>query len=415
MVRFRGVNVIIRDLGESILRLAQAFPVVAILGPRQSGKTTLAKELFSSHKYLSLEDLSLRADAKQDPKGFLELHYDSPGIILDEFQLVPELLSYIQLAVDLDRRPGYFVLTGSQNFLMNQAITQSLAGRIAITTLLPLSLGELKAASLLPVSLESFAFQGAYPELYVNEKLKAYDLYDNYTKTYIERDVRAIQNVQDLSTFAKFMKLCAARIGQVVNHAGLADDADINVATVKSWLSLLESSYIIFQLQPYSSQFTRRLIKAPKLFFYDSGLASYLLGLESVDDIKLSSYRGNLIESSIVSEIVKLYYNASKKPPIYFLRDKTGHEIDVLIEKSNALIPIEIKSRMTPNSDFFSNLKFWQMAEQRGDKHFEVGFVIYAGNETEKRTYGTCLSWQDMSAHIKQVVLQGASEPEDPV
>ncbi len=389
-----------RNLTDTIIRLAETFPVVAILGPRQSGKTTLSKAIFRKYKYLSLEDLSLRDDAKQDPKGFLELHKNEFGIILDEFQHVPELLSYIQLIVDENRRPGYFILTGSQNFLMNQAISQTLAGRIAITTLLPLTIGELKSAQLLPTSIEELVFKGEYPELFVNQKLSSYDFYFNYSKTYVERDVRDLQNVQNLATFIKFMKLCAARIGQVVNYSSLANDADINVVTARAWLSILETSFIIFQLQPYSTQFTRRLIKAPKLFFYDTGLAAYLLGIEAVDDLKLSVYRGNLIESLIVTEIVKLYHNASRQPNIYFLRDKTGHEIDCVIEKSNKLIPIEIKSRMTPTQNAFDEIKFWQKAEhdpeQTNPKPMLDGYVIYAGNETEKRTYGTFLSWQDL-------------------
>jgi uncharacterized protein len=385
-----------RNISEAILRLSKAFAVVAILGPRQSGKTTLAKDLFKSYKYLSLEDLSLREDAKKDPKGFLNLYKDFPGIIIDEFQHVPELLSYIQLIVDENRKSGYFVLTGSQNFLMNKMISQTLAGRIAITTLLPLSIGELKNDNLLPDSIEKLAYIGEYPELYTNENLTPYDMYFNYTKTYVERDVRDLQNVQNLSTFIKFMKLCAARIGQVLNYASLANDANINVATAKSWLSLLEASYIVFMLQPYSTQFTRRLIKTPKLFFYDTGLASYLLGLNDVEDLKISPYRSNLIESLIVSQIVKMYFNTGKSPNIYFLRDKTGHEIDCLIEKSNKLIPIEIKSTMTPHKSYFDGINFWQNVKQIGNKKISKGIVVYSGNETEKRTYGTFLSWQNL-------------------
>src|SRR3990167_9543612 len=361
-----------RNISETVLRLAEAFPVVAILGPRQSGKTTLAKSLFKNYKYLSLEDLSLRDDAKKDPVGFLNLHKNKYGIIIDEFQHVPELLSYIQLAVDENRTPGYFILTGSQNFLMNKAISQTLAGRIAITTLLPLSTGELKNADLLPEAITDLAYKGEYPELYTNDKLLPYDMYANYTKTYIERDVRDLQNVHDLSKFIKFM-------------------------TAKAWLSILETSYIVFMLQPYSAQFTRRLIKTPKLFFYDTGLASYLLGIENIEDLKISRYRGNLIESLLMSQIVKLYFNSGKNPNIYFLRDKTGHEIDCLVEKANKLIPIEIKSNMTPNRSFFDEINFWRSVDQIGNKKISEGFVIYPGNQTEKRTYGTFLSWRDFT------------------
>ena len=398
-----GDFMIKRELEKEIKKRSEAFPVVAILGPRQSGKTTLAKHIFKNYKYLSLENLTLREDAKSDPEGFLKVYDNEPGIILDEFQHVPELLSYIQLTVDVNRRPGFFILTGSQNFLMNRAISQTLAGRIAITTLLPLSITELENADLLPNLIEDLVFKGQYPELYSNEKLLPKNWYSNYIKTYIERDVRDLKNVQNLTTFSKFMKLCAARIGQVINFASLASDVEVDVVTAKSWLSLLETSYIIFFLQPYSAKFTRRLIKTPKLFFYDTGLASNLLNLRSVDDLKISPYRGNLIESLIISNIAKLYYNEDEQPNIYFLRDKTGHEIDCILEKTNSLMPIEIKSNMTAKMSFFDEINFWKNTDQIGGKKIEDGFIIYSGDETQKRTYGTFLSWKDI-AKIKKYI-----------
>lgn len=400
-------SLLARTISPKILALAEAFPVIAILGPTKSGKTTLAKLLFPQYKYLSLEDLSLRDDAKRDPKGFLQLYQTAPGVIIDEFQHVPELLSYIQLIVDENRRPGYFILTGSQNFLMNQAISQTLAGRIALTTLLPLTIGELRPAHKLPTAIETLAFTGAYPELYVNLKLGSYEFYFNYTKTYVERDLRDLKQIQNLSTFMRFMKLCAARVGQIVNISALADDAEINVATAKAWLSLLESSFLIFFLQPYATQFTRRLIKAPKLFFYDTGLASYLLGLETAEDFRLSPYRGQLVESLIITELTKLYYNAGKQPPLYFLRDKTGHEIDCLIETARTILPIEIKARMTANLSAFDGINFWhkvyaQSANEQS-KQLQKGLVIFAGNATEERTYGKFLSWRDLT-DLQQVL-----------
>jgi predicted AAA+ superfamily ATPase len=390
---------ILRTLTESINRVSQAFPVVAILGPRQSGKTTLAKTIFNKHKYISFEEvIEARNEFKNDPHGFFNTYKNEHGIILDEFQHVPDILSYIQLYVDLDRKPGYFILTGSQNFLMNTAITQTLAGRVAIMTLLPLSIGELLNANLLPNNIEELVFKGSYPELFVNPKLLSTDWYPNYIRTYLERDVRDVKRVENLSTFNKFMKLCAARIGQVLNHTSLANDCDISVPTVKAWLSVLEASYVIFTLQPYSSKFTRRLIKSPKLFFYDVGLASSLLGLESVEDVKLSIYRGNLIESLIISEIMKLYLNYSRVPRAFFLRDKTGHEIDCVLEKHTKLIPIEIKSKMTASMNLFDDLVFWKkVAEKEEDDSLADGYVIYSGQETQKRSYGTFLSWKDIN------------------
>ena len=269
-----------RKLESTIIRLAKSFPVLAIVGPRQSGKTTLSRAIFTDYKYVSMEELGAREHAESDPKGFIESNLGEKGLIIDEFQHVPKLLSYIQLQVDENRKPGFFILTGSQNFLMNRAISQTLAGRVVIVTLLPLSISELKDANLLPGAIEEFVYTGSYPELYVNKNIVPSEWYANYIKTYVERDVRDLQNISNLSTFIKFMRLCAARVGQVINYTSLATDADIDVATVKSWLSVLEASYITFILQPYSAKFTRRLIKSPKLFFYDAGLAAALLNLD---------------------------------------------------------------------------------------------------------------------------------------
>lgn len=388
-----------RALASVIKRTADGFPVVAILGPRQSGKTTLAKAMFPNHAYISLEDLSAREDALNDPKGFIAAISTTQGVILDEFQHAPNLLSYIQLRVDEHRTPGHFVLTGSQNFLMNKAITQTLAGRVAITTLLPLAIGELSSGQLLPETIEEFVFTGAYPELHVNKNLSPQDWFSSYIKTYVERDVRDIKRIENLSAFTKFMKLCAARSGQLLSYESLANDADISVATVKSWLSLLEASYIIFMLEPYATKFTRRLIKSPKLFFYDAGLASFLLGLDTIEAIKLSPYRGNLIETVIIADIMKNYLNQNRTPHMYFLKDKTGNEIDCVIEKSNELMPIEIKSKMTASQSLFDNITFWQKVTAQDSevlKKMVPGFVVYTGQEDQTRSYGTFLSWRNM-------------------
>ena len=394
-----------RDLEDSIIELAKVFPVIAILGPRQSGKTTLSKNIFKNHKYVSLEDFSNREEAEKDPKGFLKSLQNEHGIILDEFQHVPKLLSYIQLDVDENRqRYGYFILTGSQNFLMNKAIGQTLAGRVAITTLLPLSITELKQADLLPETIEELVFKGGYPEFYVNANIRPVDWFTSYIKTYVERDVRDLKNIENLSIFIKFMKLCAARIGQVTNITSLANDAEITLKTALSWLSILEASYIIFFLQPYSSKFTRRLIKSPKLYFFDSGLACSLLGLDFLDNVKISIYRGNLIENLIISDILKIYTNANRPQHMYFLRDKIGHEVDCVIEKPNQIIPIEIKARMTTSMSLFSELNFWQNIAKEESINLANGFVVYSGTEIEKRSYGTFISWQNMD-EVKKSIL----------
>jgi uncharacterized protein len=400
-------KLITRILSKSLKKTAQSFPVIAIIGPRQSGKTTLAKTIFKKHKYISFEEIiEAREEAEKDPHGFLNSHMNEHGLILDEFQHVPSLLSYIQLYVDKNRKPGYFILTGSQNFLMNQSISQTLAGRVAIMTLLPLAIEELKGSKLLSKTIEEYAFRGSYPELNTKPKMEVTTWYSSYIKTYLERDVRDIKQIESLTTFQKFMKLCAARTGQIINYTSLASDCEISLATVKSWISVLEASFVIFQLQPFSAQFTRRLIKSPKLYFYDAGLVASLLGLESVEDIKISPYRGNIIETLIVSEIMKLYLNHNRTPHLYFLRDKTGHEIDCVIEKANKIIPVEIKSKMTAAMNLFDNVHFWQTISEQDKKsgiNMENGYVVYTGQETQKRSYGTFLSWKDIDKIYKGI------------
>ena len=399
---------ITRNATPTIKRLAEAFPVVAIVGPRQSGKTTIAKKIFHDHKYISFEEIiEAREEAEKDPHGFLNTYANEHGLILDEFQHVPSLLSYIQLYVDKNRKPGYFILTGSQNFLMNQAIAQTLAGRVALVTLLPLSITELENTQLLPDSIEEFAFKGTYPELYTNVKMNPVDWYQNYILTYLERDVRDLRRVESLSTFRKFMRLCAARVGQIINVTNLANDADIDQKTAHAWLTLLEASYIIFRVHPYYDTFTRRLVKTPKLFFYDTGLACSLLGIETVEQLKLSSYRGNLIESLIMSDIEKLYHNQGRLPRMYFLKDKNDKEIDCVIEKTESLLPIEIKAKMTASRDMFNNIIFWRGLGGKEEIKFEEGYLVYAGSETKKSTYGTFLSWKDIGL-LKNVIFSAA-------
>lgn len=267
-----------RLLQKKLEALAQKLPVVAILGPRQSGKTTLSRMVFGNYAYVSLENLDSRTFAQEDPRSFLDT-YAKEGVIFDEIQHVPLLLSYIQTWVDEWQKPGQFILTGSQNFLINEAITQTLAGRIAILNLLPLSVDELAAANLLPAQSEECMFLGGYPRIYAKE-IAPEDWYPNYIQTYIERDVRQVKNVHDLAVFQRFLKLCAGRIGQLINFSSLANDCDVSLSTVKSWLSLLEQSFIIFLLRPHHANFSKRLVKTPKLYFVDTGLACTLLEIQ---------------------------------------------------------------------------------------------------------------------------------------
>lgn len=388
-----------RALEKELKISSRQFPAVAVLGPRQSGKTTLVKATFPKYKYISLENLDNRQDAISDPRHFLETHENEYGIILDEVQNTPDLLSYIQTYIDEHKKHGYFILTGSQNILLNEAISQTLAGRISILTLLPLSINELKEARLLSDSLEKAMFTGSYPRIFdekiIDEKPTPQKWYPNYIRTYIERDVRMLKNVHDLSLFQKFIKLCAGRIGQVLNLVSLGDDCGVDAKTVDNWISILECSYIIFTLRSHHKNFSKRLIKSPKLYFYDIGLACSLLEIEDEKELNTSYLRGNLFESFVLSELIKNRYNLDKIPNLYFWRDSQGHEIDGLIEKGERLTPLEIKIGKTLNTSFFDGLNFWNKLSNSDPKN---SFVIYGGKEKHERKKIRVLGWQSLTS-----------------
>lgn len=388
-----------RELRDTLLRFAK-FPVVGLFGPRQSGKTTLVRSVFKNHKYLNFEDPDIRDFAMQDPKGFLQEHENQYGIILDEFQYVPKILSYLQLESDEKKRPGYFVITGSQNFLMNQAITQSLAGRIGILTLLPLSLHELAQNDLLPAHVNELIFKGSYPRLYT-EHFTSEEFYPSYIHTYVERDVRQLINVENLRTFRRFMQLCAARVGQLLNVSDLAMNCGINHRTAENWLSILEASYIIFLLAPHHENYNKRAIKTPKLFFYDTGLVCSLLGIKLLEELSLSSMKGHLFECLIVSDFFKQFYNAGSQPSLYFWRDKNGYiEVDCIVDRGTRLIPVEIKSGATINNAFFDSLEKWhELAKTESSS----GYVVYAGELTQTRKMGKLISWLQAGTLISKV------------
>ncbi|NGX60882.1 MAG: hypothetical protein K940chlam9_00356 [Chlamydiae bacterium] len=381
-----------RDIEKKALALATKFPVIGILGPRQSGKTTLAQKIFPSYTYVSLEDPQSRLFAEQDPKGFLETHMNGDGIVLDEVQHVPDLFSYIQLIVDETQQPGSFILTGSQNFLLHEKLPQTLAGRIALLTLLPLSIDELKRANRLPDRYEALLFQGGYPRIHA-QNISPQDWYPNYLNTYVERDIRELRNVANLTQFQRFIKLCAGRVGQLVNFSDLGRDAGLSFHTVKEWLSLLETSYILFFLQPYHKNFHKRLVKSPKLYFYDMGLTCSLLGINSVKDLDTHYLKGNLFESLIVSELLKMRYHRGLQPNVYFWRDKVGHELNCLVEKGEELLAVEIKSGKTLTSDFFTNIHYWQKLTDSSPSN---SYLIYGGHELQKRSYSHVLGWQNL-------------------
>ncbi|HBS48402.1 TPA: AAA family ATPase [Candidatus Dependentiae bacterium] len=379
-----------RELTTELKATAKQFPVVAVLGPRQSGKTTLVKNTFKKYNYVTLEDLDKKQMAETDPRSFLESNKNEHGLTLDEVQLTPNLFSYIKTYVDSHKGAGQFILTGSQNFLLNEKISQSLAGRVAILTLLPLSYTELEKAKLLSNKIDKTLYFGFYPRIW-NEKIPPQKWYKNYIQTYIERDVRNLRNVENLSLFQQFIKLCAGRIGQVLNLASLGNDCGITANTARSWISLLESSYIIHLLRPHYKNFSKRLIKAPKLYFYDAGLACSLLEIENEKQLATHYLRGNLFESFVISELIKKQYNQDKRPNVYFWRDSLGHEVDCIIEKGQELIPLEIKIGKTINPSFFDGLHYWN--ELAGEKS-QNGVLIYGGDEKVKHQGIKILGWK---------------------
>lgn len=389
-----------RALADQVAQASTEFPVIAIVGPRQSGKTTLAQATFPDHKYVSLEDFDVRTLALSDPRKFLLDYPTSHGIILDEIQHAPQLLSYMQTIVDREKKKGYFVVTGSQNFLIDEAITQTLAGRMAVLTLLPLSISELADGSLLPEKIETLIFKGSYPAAHA-QKISVERLYKNYVRLYVERDVRQIKNVADLVTFQKFMRLCAGRIGQVVNLTSLGDDCGVNQSTVKAWLSLLEASYIIFQLYPYYENYGKRLIKAPKIYFVDTGIACSLLKIRSVAELEDHYLRGGLVESLIITDLLKQQYNRDHQPSLYFWRDHAGHELDCIIDETKCPIPVEIKAGKTIATDFFKELKFWQETVENPDC---PRYLVYGGGEDQSWSQAEVLSWKSAGNLIEKIL-----------
>lgn len=363
-----------RTSEQTVLRLAQGFPVIAITGPRQAGKTTLAKAAFPDKPYLSLEDPDIRSMAEADPRRLLAAYPD--GAILDEIQRTPQLFSYLQTHVDANLRPGMFVLTGSQQFGLLSGISQSLAGRVGMVQLLPFSINELNAAGVASKTVDELLYQGCYPPLYDRNLLPG-DWFAGYVTTYIERDVRQLINVRDLSTFQRFLKMCAARTGQLLNLSSLAADCGITHNTAMAWISVLEASYIIHLLRPHHRNFNKRLVKAPKLYFCDAGLAAWLLGIRTVEEMVFHAQRGNLFETLMVSEFLKQCWHDGRPSNLFFWRDSRGLEIDLVLEKGEILTPIEIKSGTTIAADFTDNLKKWT---QLSGNVQQPSWLIYGGD-----------------------------------
>lgn len=388
-----------RDLEPTLKRFSK-FPVVVVLGPRQSGKTTLVQHFFKNHRYINLEDPKNLDFITSDPQRFLREYENDYGIIIDEFQYAPQFLSYVQIESDTRNRPGYFVLTGSQNFLMNAAVTQSLAGRAGILHLLPLSIHELIHNNFVLDSVDKLIFQGGYPRIYAQD-ISPQDLFPSYIRTYVERDVRQLINVENLATFQKFMRLCAARVGQQINISDIATQCGIDQKTVQRWLSILETSYIIFLLKPYFNNFSKRVTKSPKLYFYDTGIVAALLTIRSTEDLSLSTFRGALFENLIIADLYKQYYNLGIEPALYYWRDQNGRiEIDGLIDLGIRLVPLEIKSGETIIPDFFNSVRNWATVAGIDP---EDAYIVYAGTTGQNRSAGTVISWRDAGTLIKKL------------
>jgi predicted AAA+ superfamily ATPase len=385
-----------RDIEESIQKIYRKIPVIVVTGPRQSGKTTLCKNFFSSKKYINLEELDKRDFALSDPKGFLNQYgYD---VIIDEIQRAPQLLSYIQVIVD-ENPKAKFILTGSSQFELMSKITQSLAGRAIIVRLLPFSLKELKVLykNKMP-DVFSFLIKGFYPRLHIN-KIEQSIFYGSYISTYIERDLRLLINLKDLHLFQKFLKLCAGRIGNILNLSSLANDIGVSHTTVKTWINLLETSNIIFLLKPYYKNISKRLIKSPKLYFYDTGIAAYLLGIETKEQLLRDPLRGALFENLVISEFIKMRFNNLKDNNLYFYRDSNGTEIDLMCVKGNEIIPIEIKSGETITDEYFKNIK----KIKHSLPNICYPSVIYAGNDIQMRTDINVYSYFDINNLFKNI------------
>ena len=392
-----------RILYNKLKEAAKQYPVVTLTGPRQSGKTTLVKMAFPDYDYISLEEPDHRAFALEDPRGFLSQFPEK--VILDEIQRAPDLFSYIQTIVDTKDISGQFILTGSQNFLLLQKVSQSLAGRCAVLHLLPFSVSELSQRRPLPVStigrqlpgknrslneeLSSVLFKGFYPRIH-DKGLNPVDWLGNYFQTYIERDVRDVVNVGDLETFSRFVRLCAGRNGQLLNLSSLANDCGITHTTSKRWISILEASFIIFLLRPHFKNFSKRLIKSPKLYFLDTGLLSYLLRIRSAEDLRIHALYGGIFESYVISELLKNYMNRGEEHPIYFWRDSTGNEIDVLIDEGKNLTPLEIKAGQTVTADFFKGIRLWRKLSNDIEQR---AALVYGGDRSYIRSDTYVYPW----------------------
>lgn len=379
-----------RILRRKIKELAEKYPVITLTGPRQSGKSTLLKDAFPEFQYVSLEDLDLREFAANDPRGFLSTY--PRHVIIDEAQRVPSLFSYIQTQVDRLGETGMYLLAGSHNFLLMESVNQSLAGRTAVLRLLPFSHDEMVAGDILPASVDEEIFYGSYPRLY-DKSIAPGDYYPYYIQTYVERDVRQLKNIGNLSLFVRFIKLCAGRTGQLLNLSSLANECGITIPTATSWLSVLEASYICYTLRPDWNNFAKRLVKTPKLYFYDTGLACSLLDIKSAGQVRTHFLRGGLFENMVINSFVKRAWNVGEDADIRFWRDSQGNEVDLLVYSQGMPTAYEIKSGATFSPDFFSGLVKW--AKLSGASPDQMN-VVFGGDNNLKTSNGQLWAWNKL-------------------
>ena len=372
-----------RQAVNEIVRLADQFKVMVITGPRQSGKTTLVKSVFKHKPYVSLENPDVRSFAVTDPRGFLGSY--PQGAILDEVQRTPELFSYLQEIIDNSPEKSQFILTGSNNFLLQQSIAQSLAGRAAYFQLLPFTYGEIKDHYRIPDD-DELILKGFYPPVY-DQQINSSDWSKNYISTYVEKDVRQVKNISDLLLFEQFLSLLAGRCGQELNLSSLSVEVGADAKTIQSWIGILVSSYIIFPLKPYYRNFNKTIVKRPKIYFYDTSIVCSLLRIKDPEQLKLHHLRGSLFENMVVSDILKTRIHTGLSPDLFYWREKSGYEIDLIIEQQNQPVPIEIKSGKTLNSDFFKTLTHF-----RSVTGTNKSILLYSGNDSLTRSDGTVIS-----------------------
>lgn len=379
-----------RSAEARLKKLGRSFRSVAVIGPRQSGKTTLCRLVFPTKPYVSMENPDVLEFAKADPRGFLAQYKN--GAILDEVQRAPHLFSYLQQILDETNKKGLFILTGSNNFLLQQNITQTLAGRVGYLQLLPFSIDELKQAGKLKPNYLQAIVTGGYPEI-IAKKVNPNDWYSNYISTYVERDVRLLKNISNVSLFLKFIRLCAGRAGSVLNLNSLANDCGIDQKTATHWMAVLQASFVVYMLKPYHNNYNKRLIKSPKLYFVDTGLACSLAGIENARQLTNHPFKGHLFENLLVMEALKKRMNLGLQDNLFYWRDKTGNEVDLLAEGSTSITAYEIKAGETISTDYFKGLLYYAGVEKKKTKLY----LLYGGKEVQKRSNGVLVHpWNEV-------------------